>query len=143
MCVAVAGPPPRCIHSQKHAHAHACIFSWRAAKASGRPWEVNGLQENSTTKSTADSRHARAASEVYSRGLSSLHGAQFKPSKISDCTNFRHSKNCTRGSRVPLPTIKLVMLGFIFGFLHRFSQNKCYTLECLSYDIDSKCVGMP
>ena len=31
--------------------------------------------------------------------------------------------------------------GFVFEFFLRFSQNSCYTLECLTYDINSTCVG--
>ena len=46
-------------------------------------------------------------------------------------------------SKVPLPSVKLAMTVFVFGFLCRFSQNNCYTLECLSYDINSTCAGKP
>ena len=34
-------------------------------------------------------------------------------------------------------------MGFVFGFSCRVSQNSCYTLECLSYDINSMCAGKP
>ena len=43
----------------------------------------------------------------------------------------------------PSPTVKLARRGFVFGFLLRFSQNNCYTLVCLSYDINSTCAGKP
>ena len=44
---------------------------------------------------------------------------------------------------IPLPTVKLVRRGFVFGFSCRFSQYSCYTLESLSYDINSTCIGKP
>ena len=38
---------------------------------------------------------------------------------------------------------KLARSGFVFGILPRLSQNRCYTLKCLSYDINSTCAGTP
>ena len=44
---------------------------------------------------------------------------------------------------IPLPSVKLARKGFVFGFSCRFSQNTCYTLECLPYDINSTCAEKP
>ena len=71
------------------------------------------------------------------------HGTQCFTYRIKKSQTFCRKKIKRHQSQIPLTTVNLAKWGFVFGFSCRFSQNNCYTLECLLYDINSTCAGKP